>query len=189
MPWLLADAELGKHVLEIGAGAGAATEQLRKRAGRVTSLEYSHALVTKLAQRYGGAERGAASDDSVEDGRDSVRAVCRSNGGVVQGDAAALPFADGNFSAVVAILMLHQVRSREAQEKALGVAFRVLRGGGVFLAVEIEDSWLNRALHIRSTFVPVAPSDIPVRLAAMGFSGVTIERRGGMYSARGVRAD
>ena len=39
LPWVLSGARLGEHVLEIGAGYGAATGQLLKVAPRVTSLE------------------------------------------------------------------------------------------------------------------------------------------------------
>jgi ubiquinone/menaquinone biosynthesis C-methylase UbiE len=149
LPWMLCGAELGEHVLEIGAGPGAATEELRKRAARVTSLEYSHAFAAGIARRNLGV-----------------------NGAVLQGDASALPFAQETFSAAIAILVLHHLKSREAQERAFAEIFRVLRPGGVFLAVEIQDGWLNRIAHIRSTFVPVAPATLPERLSAAGFSSV-----------------
>src|ERR1700740_899015 len=82
LPWTLADMNLGDHLLEIGAGSGAATPELRNRIPRLTSLEYDHTLVARLAQRNGSAD-------------------------VVQGDAAALPFADSSFTSAIAILMLH----------------------------------------------------------------------------------
>src|SRR5258707_15850263 len=81
LPWLLGRADLGNHLLEIGAGPGAATAELRKRVPRVTSLEYDYAFASRLAQKVGN---GA---------------------GVVQGDAAALPFADRTFSSAVAVLV------------------------------------------------------------------------------------
>jgi len=168
LPWLLSDTELGEHVLEVGAGAGAATEELRKRAGRVTSLEYSHALLTKLAKHHADLDSG---------GRNAV----------LRGDAAALPFPEKTFSAAIAVLMLHHLRSREAQERALSEAFRVLRPGGLFLAVEILDGWLNRIGHIRSTFVPVAPAEVPARLVAAGFSDVRIAFRSGAFRVQAAR--
>jgi len=76
-------------------GCGAATEELRSRAARVTSLEYDHAFAAKLGARVGGA---------------SVT--------VIQGDAAALPFSDGTFSSAIVILMLHHLRSKELQDRA-----------------------------------------------------------------------
>jgi len=160
LPWLLSGVELGDHVLEIGAGAGAATEELRSRVFRVTSLEYSRELVVKLAAR-GNRQGGDTS----------------SNGGVLQGDASALPFPAKTFSAVIAVLMLHHLKSREVQDAVFAEVFRVLRPGGNFVALDIPDGWLNRIAHIRSTFVPVAPSTVSDRLIAAGFSNVSLNFR------------
>ncbi|MHB8500487.1 MAG: class I SAM-dependent methyltransferase [Candidatus Acidiferrales bacterium] len=165
LPWLLTGTDLGDNVLEIGAGPGAATEELRKHAGRVTSLEYSHAFAAGLAMR-----------------------TQSKNGAVLQGDASTLPFTEKTFSAAIAILVLHHLRSRELQERAFAEVFRVLRPGGVFLALEIQDGWLNRIGHIRSTFVPVAAASAPDRLAAAGFSAVSISLfRHGAYRLRALR--
>ena len=164
LPWVLSGVELGEHVLEIGAGPGAATEELRKRAGQVTSLEYSHAFALGIAQR-----------------------TKTTNGAVLQGDVSALPFPEKIFSAAIAVLVLHHLKSREAQERAFAEIFRVLRPGGVFLAVEIQEGWLNRIGHIRSTFVPVAPGTAPERLALVGFSSVSIAYKGSAYRLRAMR--
>lgn len=164
LPWLLSGSELGEHVLEIGAGPGAATEELRKRAERVTSIEYDHAFAARIA-----------------------RLIQSKNGAVLQGDASALPFREKTFSAAVAVLMLHHLKSPEAQERAFAEIFRVLRPGGVFLAVEIQDGWLNRIGHIRSTFVPVSPASAPDRLAAAGFSNVSIVFLRSAYRLRALR--
>ena len=165
LPWLLSGTELGEHVLEIGAGPGAATDELRKRADRVTSLEYSHAFALGIARRSEGT-----------------------NGRVVQGDASALPFRENTFSAAIAVLVLHHLRTREAQERAFAEVFRVLQPGGAFLAVEIQDGWLHRIVHIRSTFLPVAAASAPVRLAAAGFSAVSVDFLRGAYRLRALRA-
>jgi ubiquinone/menaquinone biosynthesis C-methylase UbiE len=163
LPWILPGTELGEHVLEIGAGPGAATEELRKRAGRVTSLEYSHAFALGIAQRSK-----------------------TTNDAVLQGDASALPFCEKTFSAAIAVLVLHHLKSQELQDRAFAEIFRVLRPGGVFLAVEIQDGWLQRFVHIRSTFVPVAPSSVPERLASAGFSSVSIAFLRGVYRLRAL---
>ena len=165
IPWLLSGAELGEHVLELGAGPGAATEELRKRAGRVTSLEYSHAFAVAIA-------RGSQS----------------ANSAVLQGDASALPFPEKTFSAAIAVLMLHHLKSQELQERAFAEIFRELRPGGVFLAIEIPDGWLRRIAHIRSTFVPVAPSSVSGRLAAAGFSSVSTDFLRGAYRMQALRS-
>jgi hypothetical protein len=58
----------------------------------------------------------------------------------------------------------------------------------VFLAIEIPDGWLRRIAHIRSTFVPVAPASAPERLAAAGFSSVSIDYLRGAFRLRALRA-
>jgi len=170
LPWLLDGAELGDHVLEIGAGAGAATQELRKLSPRVTSLEYSPVLIQTLAYR-------------IQSANDAIRA----NASVVQGDASALPFPERTFTTVLAVLMLHHLKSPEAQDRALAEIHRVLRPGGVFLAVDIPDGWLHRIAHIRSTFVPIAPATASSRLSAAGLSNVSITFRSGAFLLRGLR--
>jgi len=165
LPWMLQGSELGDHVLELGPGPGAATEELGRLASRVTSLEYDRAFAAKLGARMNG-----------------------SNAAAIRGDAAALPFADGTFSSAIAILMLHHLRSNELQNRAFAEAWRVLRPGGVFLAFEIQDGWLHRLGHIRSTFVPVAPATAFARLTAAGFSKVTVDIQRGGYRFRALRA-
>jgi len=165
LPWILQGSELGGHVLELGAGPGAATEELGRLAGRVTSLEYDHAFAKKLGVRVNG-----------------------SNAAVIQGDAAMLPFADGSFSSAVAVLMLHHLRCSEQQDRAFAEICRTLQPGGVFLAFEIQDGWLHRVAHIRSTFVPVVPASAFARLTTAGFSKVTVDIRRGGFRIRALRA-
>jgi SAM-dependent methyltransferase len=165
LPWILQGSELGEHVLELGAGPGAATEELERLASRVTSLEVDHAFAAKLGTRARG-----------------------SNVAVIQGDAASLPFADGTFSSAIAILMLHHLHSNDLQDRTFAEIVRVLRPGGVFLAFEIQDSWIHRVGHFRSMFVPVTPSTAIARLTAIGFSSVTVDPRRGGFRIRAVRA-
>jgi ubiquinone/menaquinone biosynthesis C-methylase UbiE len=164
LPWILQGSELGDHVLELGAGPGAATKELGRLAPRVTSLEYSHAFAAKLGVRLNG-----------------------SNATAIQGDASTLPFADRTFSSAMAILMLHHLRSSDLQDRAFAEIWRVLRPGGVFLAFEIQDGWLHRVAHIKSTFVPVMPASAFVRLTAAGFSKVTVDFRRGGFRIRALR--
>jgi SAM-dependent methyltransferase len=165
LPWVLQGSELGEHVLELGAGPGAATEELGRMAARVTSLEYDHAFAAKLGAR-----------------------IKHSNAGVIQADAAFLPFADRTFSSAIAILVLHHLRSSELQDRAFAEIWRVLRPGGVFLAFEIQDGCLHRVAHIRSTFVPVVPASAFARLTAAGFSRVTVDFQRGAFQIRAMRA-
>jgi SAM-dependent methyltransferase len=164
LPWLLQGSVLGDHVLELGAGPGAATQELGRLTARVTSLEYDHAFAAKLAAQMNG-----------------------SNAAVIQGDAATLPFADRTFSSAIAILMLHHLRSGDLQDRAFEEIARVLRPGGVFLAFEIQNSWLHRVGHFRSTFVPVVPGSLLVRLRATGFSQATVDFRSGGFRIRALR--
>ena len=157
LPWALGTAELGDHLLEIGAGPGAATTELQKRVPRVTSLEYDHTLAMRLAQRTG------------------------IGGSVLQGDAAALPFANATFTAAIAILVLHHLRSSDLQDRAFAEVHRVLCKGGRFYVVDIQNSWLHRAVHIKSTFVPIPPATLNARLTRAGFTNVSLDFRGGAF--------
>jgi ubiquinone/menaquinone biosynthesis C-methylase UbiE len=105
LPWGLSRLDLGEDVLEIGPGFGATTKVLAKRAGRLTVLELDPGYCERLRREL--PER--------------VR--------VVQGDATAMPFEDGRFSAVVCFTMLHHLPSPAAQDLLLGEAARVLRPG------------------------------------------------------------
>jgi SAM-dependent methyltransferase len=165
LPWILEGSDLGEHVLELGAGPGAATEELRMRAARVTSLEYDHRFAARLGAR-----------------------VSNTNASVIQGDAASLPFSEKTFSSAIAILVLHHLRSGELQDRAFEEIHRVLRPGGVFLACEIQDGWLHRAGHIRSTFVPIAPASASARLIGAGFTRISLDLRRGGFRIRAFRA-
>ena len=163
LPWLLADVELGEHLLELGAGAGAATTELRQRAPRVTSLEYSAKLAAKLVANNQDRNDSAPADDWTA--------------GIVQGDATRLPFAPNQFSSAIAVLMLHHLPSAEQQDQAFREAWRVLRAGGVFVGFEIYDRWLQRLSHFRSTFVPMPAATAEKRLASAGFADIRVEQR------------
>jgi len=150
LPWVLSGARLGEHVLEIGAGYGAATGHLLKLAPRVTSLEYDPHLLRRLKAQHQCSE---------------LTTFC--------GDAAMLPFADQSFSSAVAILVLHHLKSKALQDRALAEVHRVLRPGGSFFAFEINDGWIHRTAHYKSTFTPVTPGSAFARLTKVGFSKIS----------------
>ncbi len=162
LPWALESTDLGEHVLEVGAGPGAATAELARRARNVTSLEYSHNFCVKLHTKVPAA-------------------------GVVEGDASVLPFASQTFTSAIAVLVLHHLRSSDAQDRAFTEIFRVLKPGGVFVALEIHDGWLARVAHFRSTFVPVSTDGSNGRLCAAGFSNIRVTNRNGGFRIRAER--
>jgi ubiquinone/menaquinone biosynthesis C-methylase UbiE len=165
LPWFLSGARLGDHVLEIGAGSGAATAHLRKRVARVTSLEYDHSSTLKLKDQHNGH-----------------------SGSVLRGDAAQLPFASETFSSAIAILVLHHLQSRHLQDRAFAEVLRVLRPGGVFLAFEINDNWIHKLGHFKSTFTPLSPGSAFARLTTVGFSRVSVDFRRGGFRLHALRA-
>lgn len=164
LPWLIAETDLGDHVLELGAGPGATTQELAKLVPRVTAIEYDHAFAASLANRR------------------QSNGVC-----VVRGDATSLPFPAHTFSSVAAVLVLHHLPSRQAQESAFREIARVLRPGGVLLGFEIQDSWVHRVGHIRSTFVPLTSTDLPSRLQHAGFVQCEIRRGNGGFRFKAIR--
>jgi ubiquinone/menaquinone biosynthesis C-methylase UbiE len=162
LPWLLEGTELGEHVLEVGAGPGAATAELARRGRRVTSLEYRHDFCVSLHAKVDAPN-------------------------VVQGDASALPFESQTFTSVIAVLVLHHLRSSDAQDRAFAEIFRVLEPRGVFVALEIQDGWLTRVAHFRSTFVPVSTDGLNNRLRAVGFSNISVSNQRGAIRIRAER--
>jgi SAM-dependent methyltransferase len=153
LPWALEGVELGDDVLEIGPGPGVTTDLLRGRTHRLTALEVDATAAAALRKRLGDA---------------GVR--------VVRGDGAAMPFADGSFSGVVALTMLHHVPTAALQDRLLSEARRVLRPGGVFAGFDGVGSFLFRLIHLGDTYNPVDPDTLGRRLEAAGFADVAVER-------------
>jgi SAM-dependent methyltransferase len=146
VPWVLGHADLGDDVLEIGPGPGLTTDVLRQRVPRLTALELDPRLAAALRQRTAGT---------------TVT--------VVEGDATAMPFEDGRFSAAVCLTMLHHVPSAALQDRLLAEARRVLRPGGVLMGSDSTPSPSFRLAHLFDTMVPVDPGTLPARLVAAGF--------------------
>lgn len=153
LPWGLSKLELGDDVLEIGPGFGATTKVLAERPGALTVLELDPGYCERLRREL---------PERVQ---------------VVQGDATAMPFADGRFSAVVCFTMLHHLPSAAAQDRLLAEAARVLRPGGLFAGTDsIGTSLFFRLLHVGDTLVPIAPDGLPARLQAAGLVEQDIRR-------------
>lgn len=152
MPWVLADADLGQSVLELGPGPGLTTDLLRSKVRRLTAIEIDPASAESLSSRLRG-----------------------SNVDVIAGDATAMPFRDSQFSAGVSFTMLHHVPSSELQNKLLREVWRVLKPGGVFVGSDSLQGLFMRLIHIGDTLVPVDPQTIGARLEAAGFEVLQVE--------------
>ncbi len=152
---------MGDDVLELGPGPGVTTDLLRGRTRRLTALEVDAAAAAALETRL--------HDFGVR---------------VVHGDGAAMPFADGSFSGVVAFTMLHHVPTVALQDRLLSEARRVLRPGGVFAGFDGVGSFLFRLVHLGDTYTPVNPDTFGGRLEAAGFAVVAVERGGGRFRFR-----
>ena len=152
IPWALKDVELGDDVLEVGPGPGMTTDILRERTPRLTSIEIDSRLADALRRRLEGT-----------------------NVKVVEGDATAMPFADGSFSGAVSFTMLHHVPSLALQDRLLAEVYRVLKPGGVFAGSDSKWSVGFQLIHLWDTMVIVEPESFAARLEAAGFTDVSVK--------------
>jgi SAM-dependent methyltransferase len=151
LPPLTAGLSLGRDLLEIGPGPGAATEWLRHRVDRLTAIEVDPAAAGELTGRFAG-----------------------SNVEIVTGDATRLAFADSSFDSVGTFTMLHHVPTVPLQFRVLAEAFRVLRPGGVLFGSDSLASSGLHEFHADDTYNPVEPASLLSRLQALGFGKITI---------------
>lgn len=165
LPWVLGDADLGDHLLEVGPGPGLATDVLRRRAARVTAIEIDPTLADALETRLRGT--------NVE---------------VAHADATDVPFEDGRFSAAVCLTMLHHVPSPALQDRLLAEVHRVLRPGAPFLGSDSISSRSFELLHWWDTLVPVDPDRFGARLEAAGFTDVAVRRAPRTFRFRARRS-
>jgi SAM-dependent methyltransferase len=165
LPWALNGIDLGDDVLEVGPGPGLATEILRLRAKRLTSIEIDPRLAGALRDRMAGT-----------------------NVAVVEGDATDMPFEEGRFSGAVAFTMLHHVPSPELQDRLFREVHRVLAPGGRFAGTDNTSSRTFELIHLFDTLVPVNPDGLGARLEKAGFAEVAIRNGRGAFSFRALRA-
>lgn len=151
LPLATAGVDLGKDLLELGPGPGAATEWLRQRVARLVAIEHEEGAAALLAERYAGT--------NVE---------------VVSESAASIGFPDSSFDTVATFTMLHHVPTRALQDRILAEAFRVLRPGGAFIGSDSLGSDGLHQFHEGDTYNPVEPSAFLVRLQTVGFTAITL---------------
>ena len=92
LPAVTAGIGLGKDMLEIGPGPGAATAWLSEHVATLTALEADPAVAARLAARHPGG-----------------------NLTVDTGDATAMPYPDESFDSLGSFTMLHHVPTTAAQ--------------------------------------------------------------------------
>lgn len=115
----------GDKILEVAAGTGIVTAAIARTARSVIATDYAAAMVESLERR------------TKEAGLKNVR--CE------QADIYSLPYAAGEFDAVVAANVLHLVPDLPAALQALR---RVLRPGGSIIAPTFchDETWASRSL-------------------------------------------
>jgi SAM-dependent methyltransferase len=153
-PWI-DSFDLGDALMEIGPGPGRTTELLRQRASTVTAVELDAELAAALAERLAGTNVTVLNRSAADTGLDAR-----------------------SFSSVACFTMLHHVPTADEQDRLFAEAARVLRPGGVLIAVDSVDSEELRAGHVDDVFNPVDPSTLESRLVRAGFTHVSIDTSG-----------
>jgi SAM-dependent methyltransferase len=151
LPAVTAGIDLGKDMLEVGPGPGAATAWLAPRVTNLTTLEADGAAAARLAERYSGL-----------------------NVTVDTGDATRMPYPDGAFDSVGSFTMLHHVPAPAAQYQILAEALRALRPGGTLAGSDSLASISLHHFHAGDTYNPVAPATLLTWLSTLGFTAVTV---------------
>jgi ubiquinone/menaquinone biosynthesis C-methylase UbiE len=164
LPWGIDGLDLGDEVLEIGPGFGATTKLLARRPISLTVLELEEDYCQRLR-------------DSLAD-RVSV----------VQGDATALPFEDGRFSAALCFTMLHHIPSVELQDRAFREIARVLHPAGTFAGTDsVGTGPLFKLIHAGDTLNLIDPDQLAARLEAAGLINAAVERAGRSMRFRALK--
>jgi hypothetical protein len=133
VPAVLEGTELGRRVLEIGPGPGLTTEVLAGTAPELAAIEIDPTLARATRHRVPAAR-------------------------VVQGDATRMPFADGTFSAVVCLTMLHHLPFPELQDRLFA------ESTGCWLLAASSAAPTTRvgaSSSASSTWATTGPSSIP----------------------------
>jgi ubiquinone/menaquinone biosynthesis C-methylase UbiE len=151
LPWLTGHADLGRDMLEIGPGPGAATGWLAERVDRLTAVEVDAAAARRLAGKF--PERSVS---------------------IVTGSATELGYTGESFDSVGTFTMLHHVPTLAQQNKILAEALRVLRPGGVLIGSDSLASNDLHHFHEGDTYNPVDPAGLLGRLQTLGFENITI---------------
>ena len=151
-------AMLGR-VLDIGCGSGALSVAVAKRctAAQVTGIDY-------WGPRWGYGKQQCERNATLE-------GVSRRTT-FMQGDAAALPFADGTFDAAVSNFVFHEVKTQPDKKQVIAEALRVVKPGGRFAFHDLfYDTGIYGDTAALETYLSTLASDIHLMPTA-GETGV-----------------
>ena len=127
-------------------------------------------LTVQLARHVKGVVAVDVMDDMVEAVR--ARTTGQAHVQVVQADLAALPLKEGELDAALCVLVLSYLADPQA---VLAEAARVLRPGGVLVAVDLEahqnEAFRQQMGQLQKGFVA---ADLKAQLVAAGFSDVQV---------------
>ena len=143
------------HGLDLACGTGNYSAEMAARGGIWTGLDESAAMLAQAQQKAAPVAW-------------------------VRGDAAALPFADGSFDAVLCTLAIHHFAALDAP---FAQARRVMRPGGRFViftafAEQMRAYWLGRyfpRMMARSTEKMPARGAVLAALRSAGFSDIATQ--------------
>ncbi len=114
-------------VLDVACGPGILSAAIAKSAREVVAFDLTPQMLNKAAQRCAGA------------GVNNVT--------FREGNAAALPFADATFDAVVTRLSVHHF---DRPERVMSEMFRVLRPGGRFVVADVISSEVSAEAELQN---------------------------------------
>jgi SAM-dependent methyltransferase len=152
LPWVEALGDLGDDVLEIGPGPGLTTDLLRDRVAVLTAVEIDADLAASLEARLAGT---------------NVTVICA--------DATQTGLPPDQFSTATCFSVLHHVPGADLQDQVLAEIHRLLRPGGRLVAVDALDIPTVRSAHVDDIFCPLDQATLADRLAAAGFTDVSVE--------------
>jgi len=151
LPVLTCDVDLGRAMLEIGPGPGAATGWLAGKVSKLTAVEVDPDAASLLADQYAGT--------NVE---------------IITGSGTELDYPAASFDSVGCFTMLHHVPTAALQNSILAEAFRVLRPGGFLIGSDSLASDGLHHFHEGDTYNPIEPASLLTRLQTLGFAPVTV---------------
>jgi ubiquinone/menaquinone biosynthesis C-methylase UbiE len=149
----LAHVSPGQSVLDVGCGTGSLTLAAKEAAGPNGTV----AGIDPALEMVSAARRKAARAHLDIDFRP----------GVIED----LPFADGSFDVVLSSLMLHHL-PEEVKHQGLSEVVRVLKPGGVFVAVDMSAASHGIHGHVRSLLGHGSPPRMDNEALALSAAGL-----------------